>query len=115
MIDFIYHMTTEEKWAAVSGPNFIPDDYIAEGFIHASFYHQLKQVADFIFHAHDKLLVLEIDPSVLTCEVKVENTMGGPDDFPHIYGHLPVEAVTKTFLISNSGEGFVIPPYEELP
>ena len=110
--ELLYHITTEQEWrAAEARGEYLPKGYIADGFIHASFYRQLKQTADLFFAAHSKVIVLEIDADLLGCVVKVENTTGGTELFPHLYGELPVAAVTGTFLIENDErKGFVIPP-----
>ncbi len=111
MAKLIYHITTDDAWAnAQSAGEYMPNEYWADGFIHASYYWQLKQVADFIFSHHNKMLVLEIDTDLLDCEIKVENTTGGEELFPHIYGVLPTEVVAKTFYIENGQDGYEVPP-----
>ena len=110
MSDYIYHITSEAKWndAQASG-EYLPLEYMADGFIHASYYHQLKPVLDFLFAAQDQVLVLEIDPIYVPAEVRVENTTGGKEKFPHIYGTLPINAVVRCFTLSQVDNGFVIP------
>lgn len=73
------------------------------GFIHASFPEQLPGVAKaFYARVEDALVVLEIDPAVLAAAgIEVRLEPGDPDDpgaplFPHVYGALPVAAVTRT-------------------
>lgn len=67
------------------------------GFIHASFWHQLSGVAEFVFAGEaDDLVVLEIDTEALTghgLTVKVEVPEHGAEGYPHLYGPLPVDAV----------------------
>lgn len=72
------------------------------GFIHASRPDQLPGVAgDHYARVEEELLVLEIDPAVLSrhgVEIRVEP--GDPADpdserYPHLYGPLPVAAVTR--------------------
>ena len=73
------------------------------GFVHASWPEQLPGVARLLYaRAEEPLVVLEIDPRRLAragVEVRVEPA--DPDDpasplFPHLYGALPVAAVTRT-------------------
>ncbi|MFG3437428.1 DUF952 domain-containing protein [Nonomuraea sp. NPDC047897] len=61
-----------------------------EGFIHCSRDHdQLRAVhAAYYSHLTQPLLVLEIDPTTL--DVRLE------DGFPHVYGPIPIDAVTAT-------------------
>ena len=73
------------------------------GFIHASWPEQLPGVARLLYaRVAEPLVVLEIDPEALAqagVEIRVEP--GDPQDpaspvFPHLYGPLPVSAVTRT-------------------
>ncbi|MFI6597333.1 DUF952 domain-containing protein [Nonomuraea sp. NPDC050536] len=66
------------------------------GFIHCSRDRaQLDQVAaTFYAHVHDPLLILEIDPTGL--DVRIE------DGFPHLYGPLPITAVTAVHPYAHS-------------
>lgn len=75
-----------------------------EGFIHCSTRGQLVAVADFLYGAgsgtegdggHGELVVLVIDSGLLSVPLRYEVPAPGADAFPHIYGPLPVEAVTK--------------------
>lgn len=71
------------------------------GFIHASRPEQLPGVARAHYSGVDDLLVLEVDTALLArhgVEVRVEP--GDPADpdsehYPHLYGPLPVTAVTR--------------------
>lgn len=69
-----------------------------EGFVHASFPDQVEGVARrFYADVTAPLVVLEIDPEMLEVDVLVEP--GDPRDpaserFPHVYGPIPVGAVT---------------------
>jgi uncharacterized protein (DUF952 family) len=40
-------------------------------------------------------MLLVIDPSLVPVEIRLENTEGGDDLFPHIYGELPLAAVVR--------------------
>ena len=40
-------------------------------------------------------MLLVIDPSLVPGEIRLENTEGGDDLFPHIYGELPLAAVVR--------------------
>lgn len=61
-----------------------------EGFIHCSRDHdQLRTVhAAYYSHVTEPLLILDIDPTGL--DIRYEN------GYPHLYGPLPVNAVTRT-------------------
>ncbi|MGW7516259.1 DUF952 domain-containing protein [Streptomyces sp. NPDC054796] len=68
-----------------------------EGFIHCSLRHQLRSVAEMLYGADTDpadLVVLVIDSDRLTAPVRFEPPAPGADEeFPHLYGPLPVDAV----------------------
>ncbi|CAD5946591.1 DUF952 domain-containing protein [Streptomyces cyaneofuscatus] len=75
-----------------------------EGFIHLSLPHQLPSVARMLYgdgdggeggaDGHD-LVVLVVDPARLTAPVRYEAMKPGGEEFPHLYGPLPVDAVVE--------------------
>ena len=68
-----------------------------EGFLHASYAHQWPGVlAAYYADVAEPLVLLEIDPDRLAVPVVVEAPTGsqpGAEQFPHVYGPLPVDAV----------------------
>ncbi|GAA2946984.1 DUF952 domain-containing protein [Kitasatospora cinereorecta] len=67
-----------------------------EGFIHCSLSHQLPGVARTLYGEDDEgLVVLVIDPARLQDPVRYEALAPGGEEFPHIYGPLPVDAVVE--------------------
>jgi glutathione S-transferase len=58
-----------------------------EGFIHLSFAHQVKGVADAFYRGMTDLVLLELDPERIGAPVVIESR------FPHLYGEIDVEAV----------------------
>ncbi|MCH0564002.1 MULTISPECIES: DUF952 domain-containing protein [unclassified Streptomyces] len=67
-----------------------------EGFVHCSTRAQLPAVAAFVYgspgHVED-LVVLVVDPERLAAPVRYEAPEPGGEEFPHVYGPIPVEAV----------------------
>ncbi|HET6871019.1 MAG TPA: DUF952 domain-containing protein [Solirubrobacteraceae bacterium] len=57
------------------------------GFIHLSFAHQVKHVADALYRGMTDLVLLELDPERLVAPVVIESL------FPHLYGEIDVRAV----------------------
>lgn len=67
-----------------------------EGFIHCSTPRQLPGVARMLYGSDDRdLVVLVIDPDRLQVPVRYEAMKPGGEEFPHIYGPLPVSAVVE--------------------
>lgn len=67
-----------------------------EGFIHCSTRAQLPAVAGFLYGSYDgpdELVVLVVDPARLDVPLKYEAPEPGGEEFPHVYGPIPVNAV----------------------
>ena len=91
----LFHITTRvAAEAAQATGEYRPDAFAREGFIHCSYGTQVAATADRIFRGRDGLVLLEIDPARLTCPIVDENLEGGTALYPHIYGPLPLAAVT---------------------
>ena len=90
----IYHITTAETAdrAAASG-EYTPEGFAREGFIHCSYAHQLAGVLKRFFRERTGLVVLEIDRAMIEAKIVSENLEGGSEQFPHLYGALPMSAV----------------------
>ena len=81
------------------------------GFIHCSFLHQLEAVANRVYADWDgPLMLLELDPQQIPAEIRVENLDGGTEDFPHIYGPLPIAAVKAVHELRRELGGWKVPP-----
>jgi uncharacterized protein (DUF952 family) len=102
----IFHITSRtEAIDATRVGEYVPEAFEADGFIHSSYAHQLTRVADRHFRGGTDLVVLEIDPTALSCRVIDENLEGGAELFPHIYGRLPMSAVVRTHALLHRGDG----------
>lgn len=67
-----------------------------EGFVHRSTRAQLPAVAAFLYGSYegpDDLLVLVVDPARLDVPVRYEAPEPGAEEFPRVYGPIPVGAV----------------------
>ncbi|MEZ5247779.1 MAG: DUF952 domain-containing protein [Ilumatobacteraceae bacterium] len=66
-----------------------------EGFIHLSSEAQVALVAGAFYRDVPNLVLLHVDESKLTAELRVEQLAGAPEPFPHLYGPLNVDAVVE--------------------
>ena len=112
----IFHLTTLDKWEqAVLDGDYRPESLIAEGFIHLSTEAQVQTTAN-LYYSGKTLLLLAVDPAQLTAELRFEAPAGSgkrDDLFPHLYGPLNLDAVTKTqTLVPGSDGRFEISPLE---
>ena len=93
----LFHITSErELRLAETDGEYRPSAFAREGFIHCSYASQVEGVANRIFRGVTGLVLLEIDAGRLTAKVVEENLEGGSEQFPHIYGPLPLSAVART-------------------
>jgi uncharacterized protein (DUF952 family) len=93
---FIYHITTESEAVLASTlGEYSPQAFDADGFIHCSYIHQVPVVANARFHGRTDLVLLKIDQSKVPSPIVDENLEGGLELFPHIYGRLPMTAVSE--------------------
>jgi len=90
-----YRIISDEEWAAarVSG-EFVPDRYDEEGFVHLSARGQVLRPANLLYTGRTDLKLLVVKLARLQAEVLFEpGSHGEAELFPHLYGHLNVDAV----------------------
>jgi uncharacterized protein (DUF952 family) len=111
----LLHITERPAWTAAAGQGEYRMSTRGvtleqEGFIHCSLRHQLRWVAETFYADADDLVVLVIDSELVTAPVRFEAPEPGAEEFPHIYGPLPVAAVTRVVSVSRDRAGrFVLP------
>ena len=90
----VLHIATEDEWADAQRTGEVhPASLDREGFVHCSTAEQLPRTLSRHFADVDHLVVLEIDPAHAGVELKSEDA-GGGEAFPHLYGPVPIDAVT---------------------
>lgn len=90
----IYHIVTPEVWESFKDRDFYEAESLnTEGFIHCSFREQLAAVLQ-RYYAGAKVLILEIDTEKLTSKL-VEESSTNNEIYPHIYGKINRQAITK--------------------
>jgi uncharacterized protein (DUF952 family) len=81
-----------------------------QGFIHCSLRHQLRGVAELVYSDADDLVVLVIDTAIVSAPVRLEASGPGAEEYPHIYGALPVDAVTGVIAVNRDAAGRLVLP-----
>lgn len=71
-----------------------PDD-LRDGFIHLSTREQVAGTLQRHFAGQDQLVLCEVDPGLLESELRWELSRNN-QEFPHLYGVLPLQAVVAT-------------------
>jgi uncharacterized protein (DUF952 family) len=111
----LFHLADRGEWLAavqageyrVSTRGVTLDE---QGFIHCSLHHQVRGVAEAIFSDADDLVLLVIDSELVTALIRFEVPVPGAETYPHIYGPLPVSAVTSVVPVSRDPAGaFLLP------
>ena len=93
----IYKVVSRQQWleAEASGVFRGSGVDIQDGFIHLSAADQVVETVAKHFAGQDDLLLISVDAEALGDALKWEASRGGAL-FPHIYGDLPMSAVTQT-------------------
>ena len=101
----LLHITSRPEWdrARFNGVYRSPS-LDTEGFIHCSTPQQVLKVANDRFRGRDDLVLLCIDSSRVQAPVQFDTVETG-ERFPHIYGPLNAEAVTRTLAFRPGPDG----------
>jgi uncharacterized protein (DUF952 family) len=98
----IYHITTSDWWNKNSSLNeYASETLNQEGFIHCSTKNQVAGVLKRYYSNQTGLVLLNIDPTKLTAELKFELATFG-QSFPHVYGSINKDAIVKIEEIPNN-------------
>ena len=99
MTTSIFHVALASDWAAAQAAG----EYAVstrgrtlaeEGFIHGSRVDQWEAIRDrFYADVTEPLVLLEIDPGLVTSPVVVEYVAEADQEFPHVYGPINLDAV----------------------
>ena len=102
----IYRIAEQADWtAAQKTGHFASPDLTTEGFIHFSARSQVQGVSERYYAQRTGLWLLAVDESRLTVPLRWENTTGGTELFPHVYGPVPLEAVVCHAPLAREADG----------
>ena len=115
----IFHITPRKEWeAAQAKGKYAPESLRIEGFVHCSTLAQILPVAEKYYKGQGDLVLLMIEPTLLSSDLKWEAPSGGTpppgvpegDQFPHVYGPINLDAVVNVFdFIRDSNGGWSMP------
>lgn len=116
----ILHITSRAEWAdAQVRGEYLAPSLQSEGFIHCSTERQVLHVAAAFYRGRTDLVLLVIDESRLTPELKWEPPAGPPapgiseaDLFPHVFGPVNLAAVSAVIdFLPNPDGSFSLPAF----
>jgi len=95
----IYHIATSEDWNLyLAKSTYEPQAYMKEGFIHCSTLEQVPGVLQRYYSGVKNLILLHIDESRLTAELKYEEA-ASHELFPHVFGPINKDAIITQELL----------------
>ena len=112
----LFHLALAAEWAAaLAGAGYRTSTrgrtVDEEGFTHCCHPWQVAGVGERYYRdLDDRLLLLEIDPALLSSPVVEEVPPGGPEAYPHVYGPIDVTAVVAAHEVGRAGDGSLLLP-----
>ena len=92
----IYHVTSKKQWNEALEKGYFDEPSLAiEGFIHNSTEAQVSGVLEKFYKGKTDLLLMHIDESKLTAELKYELAPSVNELFPHVFGNINLDAVVQ--------------------
>lgn len=97
MTEKIYKIVPAREWIEAENAGLFKGSGsdVRDGFVHFSSAHQVRATAERYFRGQDGLLLVAADAAALGGALKWEAGRGG-ENFPHLYGALPMSAVVWT-------------------
>jgi uncharacterized protein (DUF952 family) len=109
----ILHITSKTLWnAAQRLGQYSAPSLVTEGFIHCSTPAQVVAVAERFYAGQHGLVLLVLNSKRIQAEVKYEAGTDKPDElFPHVYGTINLDAVTRVLDFEPDSVGrWTLPP-----
>jgi uncharacterized protein (DUF952 family) len=117
----IFHITSRKEWdEAQRRGDYHAKSLTTEGFIHCSTLSQVLLVAENFYKGQHGLILLAIEPALLSSDLKWEPPSSGSpppgvppgDSFPHIYGPINLGAIAQVLDFEPDANGkFQIPKF----
>jgi uncharacterized protein (DUF952 family) len=109
-VSHIFHITTSSAWdEARAAGAYEPPSLEQEGFIHFSEADQVVATANRVFGGQSDLVLLCVAPERLAAVVRYEHAEDAGEAFPHLYGPLNLDAVSRVLPIVEGADGFELP------
>jgi len=101
----IFHIALEKDWdEALENGTYHIASIEREGFIHFSTGLQLLRTANKFYFGNQQVVLLVVNPAKLAAELRYEPIEDG-QEFPHLYGDLNLDAVTRVLAFTPETDG----------
>lgn len=102
----VYKLLLAAEWEKMKADGRFDGSSVdkVDGFVHLSGRDQVEETAARHFSGVRDLILLEVDPSRLEPPPRWEPSRGGRL-FPHLYGPIPLEAVTRSWPLEVGTDG----------
>lgn len=101
----IFHITKKDVWEQAQQEGLYRGDTLdTEGFIHCSTASQVEATANNYYRARHGLVLLGISADKVEPEIRYEAASNG-QDYPHLFGALNVDAVTRVIEFEPGADG----------
>jgi uncharacterized protein (DUF952 family) len=98
----IFHIIDPAQWTAAKATGALTSD---EAFLHFSFAHQVAATANRYYRDRPDLMVVEVDAAAVPAELRIEDTTGRGESFPHVYGPVPADAARAEHRLTRDAGG----------
>jgi uncharacterized protein (DUF952 family) len=106
----IYKIVPRAEWEAESGDYHGSAHDRADGFLHFSTAAQLPETLRLYYAGQDDLMLVAADAGALGAALKWEHSPSRGEDFPHLYGALPCDAIKWARPLERKANGqFLLP------
>jgi uncharacterized protein (DUF952 family) len=108
----LLHMASRTAWEAARAQGvYRAPSLETEGFIHCSTREQILATANRFYHGRRDMVLLELDPRRIDVPIRWEGADPEWGEFPHLYGPLRVDAVSRQWDFAAGPTGdFELPP-----
>lgn len=104
----VYHIALAEEWEkGMESGAYVPKAFEHEGFIHASYPHQVQGVLKRYFKPCERLILVELRTDVLGKHLVPEWVASQNQDYPHIFCPIQSEMVERIWHLD---EAHSLPP-----
>lgn len=102
----IFHIVTPQAWArAEATGEYLPAGWASDGFVHFSFAGQVTRVANALYRDEPELIVVEVESDEVPAPLRIEDSYGTGEQFPHVYGPIPTAAAVRTVQLVRYDDG----------